>query len=267
MAIFQDMSFQKLGLLIIDEEHRFGVAHKERLKSLRKQVDVLSLSATPIPRTLNMAMGGIRDMSLIATPPAERLSVKTFVGEWNDVVIREACLREIKRGGQVYFVHNRVEDIGRIGERIAKLVPEATLRVGHGQMPERELEQVMLDFYHRRFNVLLCTTIVESGIDVPTANTIIINRADRFGLAQLHQLRGRVGRGAHASYCVLLYATPLGETSRRRLGAIREVKQKFGGTLNDVALSCVAGGVRTHLAAHEVPLDDIDFRLPRFHIE
>jgi len=197
-------SFKDVGLVIIDEEHRFGVRHKEAIRSLRSDVDVLTLTATPIPRTLNMAMGGIRDMSLITTPPAERLSVKTFVGEWNDVVIREACLREIKRGGQVYFVHNRVEDIGRIGEHLEKLVPEATLRVGHGQMPERELEQVMLDFYHRRFNVLLCTTIIESGIDVPTANTIIINRADRFGLAQLHQLRGRVGRSHHRAYAYLV---------------------------------------------------------------
>ncbi len=197
-------SFKDIGLVIIDEEHRFGVRHKEAIRSLRSEIDVLTLTATPIPRTLNMAMGGIRDMSLIATPPAERLSVKTFVGEWNDVVIREACLREIKRGGQVYFVHNRVEDIGRIGEHISRLVPEATLRVGHGQMPERELEQVMLDFYHRRFNVLLCTTIIESGIDVPTANTIIINRADRFGLAQLHQLRGRVGRSHHRAYAYLV---------------------------------------------------------------
>jgi transcription-repair coupling factor (superfamily II helicase) len=151
-----------------------------------------------------MALGGIRDMSLITTPPAERLAVKTFVTEWNDVLIREACLREIKRGGQVYFIHNRVEDIGRVGEQLTKLVPEAQIRVGHGQMPERELEQVMLDFYHRRFNILLCTTIVESGIDVPTANTIIINRADRFGLAQLHQLRGRVGRSHHRAFAYLI---------------------------------------------------------------
>ena len=197
-------AFKDIGLVIIDEEHRFGVRHKEVIRSLRSEVDVLTLTATPIPRTLNMAMGGIRDMSLITTPPAERLSVKTFVGEWSDVVIREACLREIKRGGQVYFVHNRVEDIGRIAERLGKLVPEASLRIGHGQMPERELEQVMLDFYHRRFNVLLCTTIIESGIDVPTANTIIINRADRFGLAQLHQLRGRVGRSHHRAYAYLV---------------------------------------------------------------
>jgi transcription-repair coupling factor (superfamily II helicase) len=193
-----------VGLVIIDEEHRFGVRHKEAIKSLRSDVDVLTLTATPIPRTLNMALGGIRDMSLITTPPAERLAVKTFVTEWNDVLIREACLREIKRGGQVYFIHNRVEDIGRIGEHLTKLVPEARIRVGHGQMPERELEQVMLDFYHRRFNILLCTTIVESGIDVPTANTIIINRADRFGLAQLHQLRGRVGRSHHRAFAYLV---------------------------------------------------------------
>ena len=193
-----------VGLVIIDEEHRFGVRHKEAIKALRSEVDVLTLTATPIPRTLNMALGGIRDMSLITTPPAERLAVKTFVTEWNDVLIREACLREIKRGGQVYFIHNRVEDIQRIGEKLTKLVPEARIRVGHGQMPERELEQVMLDFYHRRFNILLCTTIVESGIDVPTANTIIINRADRFGLAQLHQLRGRVGRSHHRAFAYLI---------------------------------------------------------------
>ena len=196
--------FHDVGLVIVDEEHRFGVRHKETIKSLRSEVDILTLTATPIPRTLNMALGGLREMSLITTPPSERLAVKTFVLEWNDVVIREACLREIRRGGQVYFIHNRVEDIERIEQRLAKLVPEASIRIGHGQMPERELEQVMLDFYHRRFNVLLCTTIVESGIDVPTANTIIINRADRFGLAQLHQLRGRVGRSHHRAYAYLL---------------------------------------------------------------
>ncbi len=196
--------FRDVGLVIIDEEHRFGVRHKEAIKSLRSEVDVLTLTATPIPRTLNMALGGLRDMSLITTPPADRLAVKTFVSEWNDVVIREACLREIKRGGQVYFIHNRVDDIASFEERLRELVPEANIRTGHGQMPERELEQVMLDFYHRRFNVLLCTTIVESGLDVPTANTIIINRADRLGLAQLHQLRGRVGRSHHQAYAYLV---------------------------------------------------------------
>ncbi len=195
--------FRDVGLVIIDEEHRFGVRHKESIKSLRSEIDVLTLTATPIPRTLNMALGGIREMSLITTPPAERLAIKTFVSEWNDVVIREACLREIKRGGQIFFIHNRVAEIDRVEQQLRKLVPEANIRIGHGQMPERELEQVMLDFYHRRFNVLLCTTIVESGIDVPTANTIIINRADRFGLAQLHQLRGRVGRSHHRAYAYL----------------------------------------------------------------
>ena len=196
--------FREVGLVIIDEEHRFGVRHKEAIKAWRSHVDMLTLTATPIPRTLNMALGGLREMSLITTPPAERLAVKTFVSEWNDVVIREACLREIKRGGQVYFIHNRVEDIERVAQQLEKLVPEASIRIGHGQMPERELEQVMLDFYHRRFSILLCTTIVESGIDVPTANTIIINRADRFGLAQLHQLRGRVGRSHHRAYAYLV---------------------------------------------------------------
>ena len=195
---------KEVGLVIIDEEHRFGVRHKETIKALRSEIDILTLTATPIPRTMNMALGGLRDMSLITTPPAERLAVKTFVTEWNEALVREACLREIKRGGQVYFIHNRVEDILTIGERLSKLVPEAKIRVGHGQMPERELEQVMLDFYHRRFNILLCTTIVESGIDVPTANTIIINRADRFGLAQLHQLRGRVGRSHHRAFAYMI---------------------------------------------------------------
>jgi transcription-repair coupling factor (superfamily II helicase) len=196
--------FKDLGLVVIDEEHRFGVRDKEKLKALRTEVDVLTLTATPIPRTLNMAMGGLRDLSLITTPPAERLAVKTFVLEWNDTVIREAALREIRRGGQIYIVHNTVETIEKTAQAIRKLVPEATVAVGHGQMRERELEQLMLDFYHRRFNILVCTTIIESGIDVPTANTIIIDRADRFGLAQLHQLRGRVGRSHHRAYAYLI---------------------------------------------------------------
>ena len=223
--------FHDVGLVIVDEEHRFGVRHKEAIKSLRSEIDILTLTATPIPRTLNMALGGMREMSLITTPPAERLAVKTFVSEWNDVVIREACLREIKRGGQVYFIHNRVEDIGRIEQHLEKLVPEARIRIGHGQMPERELEQVMLDFYHRRFNVLLCTTIVESGIDVPTANTIIINRADRFGLAQLHQLRGRVGRSHHRAYAFLM-APPKNEMTAdavKRLEAIDSLEDLGSG--------------------------------------
>ncbi len=198
------IEFKRLGLVIIDEEHRFGVRQKERLKALRTEVDVLTLTATPIPRTLNLALSGLRDLSLIATAPQHRLSIKTFVRPWDDALIREACLREIHRGGQIYFIHNRVEDIKRIAKQLTELVPEASLRVGHGQMREKELEGVMLDFYHQRFNLLLCTTIVESGIDIPTANTIIINRADRFGLAQLHQLRGRVGRSHHRAYAFLL---------------------------------------------------------------
>jgi transcription-repair coupling factor (superfamily II helicase) len=196
--------FKDLGLVVIDEEHRFGVRDKEKLKALRTEVDVLTLTATPIPRTLNMAMGGLRDLSLITTPPAERLAVKTFVLEWNETVVREASLREIRRGGQIYFVHNTIETIEKTAQAIRELVPEATVAVGHGQMRERDLEQLMLDFYHRRFNVLVCTTIIESGIDVPTANTIIIDRADRFGLAQIHQLRGRVGRSHHRAYAYLI---------------------------------------------------------------
>jgi transcription-repair coupling factor (superfamily II helicase) len=196
--------FKDLGLVVIDEEHRFGVRDKERLKALRTEVDVLTLTATPIPRTLNMAMGGLRDLSLITTPPAERLAVKTFVLEWNETVVREAALREIRRGGQIYYVHNTIETIEKTAQAIRELVPEASVAVGHGQMRERELEQLMLDFYHRRFNVLVCTTIIESGIDVPTANTIIIDRADRFGLAQIHQLRGRVGRSHHRAYAYLI---------------------------------------------------------------
>ncbi|MET0535976.1 MAG: transcription-repair coupling factor [Steroidobacter sp.] len=198
------MKFARLGLLIIDEEHRFGVKDKEKLKQMRAEVDVLTLTATPIPRTLNMAMGGLRELSLITTPPAARLSIKTFVSQWDTATIREACLREIRRGGQIYFVHNAVETIEKTARTLAELVPEARIAVGHGQMRERELEQIMLDFYHQRCNVLVCTTIVESGIDVPSANTIIIDRADKLGLAQLHQLRGRVGRSHHQAYAYLM---------------------------------------------------------------
>jgi len=200
----EDVRFKRLGLVIIDEEHRFGVRQKERLKSLRAEVDILTLTATPIPRTLNLALSGIRDLTLIGTPPEKRLSIKTFIREWNDVLLREACVREIRRGGQVFFVHNRVEDIEKIADKVEQLVPEAEVRVAHGQMRELALEQVMLDFYHRRFNILVCTTIIETGIDVPNANTMIINRADRFGLAQLHQLRGRVGRSHHRAYAYLM---------------------------------------------------------------
>jgi transcription-repair coupling factor (superfamily II helicase) len=226
-----DVRFKRLGLVIVDEEHRFGVKDKERLKKLRAEVDMLTLTATPIPRTLNMTLGGLRDLSIIATPPADRLAVKTFVGEWNDRQIREAVLREIRRGGQIYFVHNRVEDIERVANDLRKLLPEAEIRVGHGQMSERELEAVMLDFYHRQFNVLVCTTIVESGIDIPTANTIVINRADRLGLAQLHQLRGRVGRSHHQAYAYML-APPrqaLTPDAVKRLEAIESLEELGSG--------------------------------------
>ncbi len=199
-----NVRFRELGLIIIDEEHRFGVRDKEKLKALRADVHVLTLTATPIPRTLNMALGGLRDLSLITTPPAARLAVKTFISEWHDATIREAVMRELRRGGQVYFVHNEIRDIDKIAAGLRELVPQADVRIGHGQMRERELEQLMVDFYHRRFNILLCTTIIESGIDVPTANTIMIDRADRFGLAQLHQLRGRVGRSHHRAYAYLI---------------------------------------------------------------
>ena len=202
--IQKDIELKRLGLLIIDEEHRFGVRQKERLKQLRSQVDILTLTATPIPRTLNFALSGLRDISVIATPPQARLSIKTFVREWNDGLVREACLREVRRGGQVYFLHNEVQGIEKMHAKLEELVPEARIAHAHGQMRERELESVMRDFYHQRFNILLCTTIIESGIDVPSANTIIINKADRFGLAQLHQLRGRVGRSHHQAYAYMI---------------------------------------------------------------
>ena len=199
-----DINFANLGLVIIDEEHRFGVKQKDQFKALRAEVDILTLTATPIPRTLNMSLSGIRDLSIIATPPAKRLSVKTFVKQKDDHQIREAVLRELYRGGQVYYLHNEVQSIEKAAEDLKALVPEARVIVGHGQMRERELEQVMSDFYHKRANVLVCSTIIETGIDVPNANTILIDRADKFGLAQLHQLRGRVGRSHHQAYAYLL---------------------------------------------------------------
>ncbi len=198
------MKFARLGLVIVDEEHRFGVRQKEALKNLRAEVDVLTLTATPIPRTLAMSLEGIRDFSVIATAPQRRLAIKTFVRRESDGTIREALLRELKRGGQVYFLHNEVDTIDNRRATLEELVPEARIAIAHGQMPERDLERVMRDFHQQRFNVLLCTTIIETGIDVPTANTIVIHRADRFGLAQLHQLRGRVGRSHHQAYAYLL---------------------------------------------------------------
>lgn len=226
-----DIAFNHLGLVIIDEEHRFGVRHKERLKSLRAEVDVLTLTATPIPRTLNMALGALREMSLIATPPAGRHAIKTFVSQWNDSLIKEACVREIRRGGQVFFVHNEIRTIDNMAARLAKLMPDVSIRIGHGRMRETQLEQVMLDFYHQRFNILLCTTIIESGIDLPSANTIVINRADKFGLAQLHQLRGRVGRSHHRAYAYLLAPPPSAMTgdAAKRLEAIESLEDLGAG--------------------------------------
>lgn len=202
--LMQDMQFKQLGLLIIDEEHRFGVKQKERIKKLRSEVDILTLTATPIPRTLNLSLTSVRDLSIITTPPLKRLSIKTFVREYNETLIDEAINRELMRGGQVYFLHNDVKTIEQKAEKIQALCPNARIIVAHGQMPERALERVMADFYHQRFNVLVCTTIIETGIDIPSANTIIIERADKFGLAQLHQLRGRVGRSHHQAYAYCL---------------------------------------------------------------
>ncbi|WP_312311785.1 transcription-repair coupling factor [Atlantibacter sp.] len=226
-----DVHWKDLGLLIVDEEHRFGVRHKERIKAMRADVDILTLTATPIPRTLNMAMSGMRDLSIIATPPARRLAVKTFVREYDSLVVREAILREILRGGQVYYLYNDVENIQKAADRLATLVPEARIAIGHGQMRERELERVMNDFHHQRFNVLVCTTIIETGIDIPTANTIIIERADHFGLAQLHQLRGRVGRSHHQAYAWLLTPHPKAMTSdaQKRLEAIASLEDLGAG--------------------------------------
>ncbi|MBL8257131.1 MAG: transcription-repair coupling factor [Pseudoxanthomonas mexicana] len=226
-----DVKFKDLGLVIVDEEQRFGVRQKEALKALRANVHLLTLTATPIPRTLNMAMAGLRDLSIIATPPANRMAVQTFVTPWDEALLKEAFQRELSRGGQVYFLHNDVESIGRMQRELQELVPEARIGVAHGQMPERELEQVMLDFQKQRFNVLLCTTIIESGIDIPNANTIIMNRADKFGLAQLHQLRGRVGRSHHRSYAYLVVPDKRSITAdaQRRLEAIASMDELGAG--------------------------------------
>jgi transcription-repair coupling factor (superfamily II helicase) len=226
-----DVKFDRLGLVIIDEEHRFGVRQKEALKSLRAEVDVLTLTATPIPRTLGMALEGLRDFSVIATAPQKRLAIKTFVRSENDSIIREAVLRELKRGGQVYFLHNEVETIQNRLAKLTEMLPEARIAVAHGQMHERDLEKVMRDFVAQRYNILLCTTIIETGIDVPTANTIIMHRADKFGLAQLHQLRGRVGRSHHQAYAYLLVTDVQGLTkqAQRRLDAIQQMEELGSG--------------------------------------
>ena len=227
----EQFNFKDLGLVIIDEEHRFGVRHKERLKSLRAEVDILTLTATPIPRTLNMSMSGMRDLSIIATPPAARHPIKTFISQWNDAQVSEACQREINRGGQIYLLHNEVASIEKMAKNIAELVPGSRVEFAHGQMRERELERIMRDFYHQRFNILVCTTIVESGIDVPSANTIIINRADKLGLAQLHQLRGRVGRSHHRAYAYMI--TPpqkvMSADAKKRLAAIESLGELGAG--------------------------------------
>ncbi|MBT2119190.1 transcription-repair coupling factor [Dyella sp. LX-66] len=226
-----DIRFKNLGLVIVDEEQRFGVRQKEQLKKLRAEVDLLTMTATPIPRTLNMAMSGLRDLSLIATPPAHRMAVRTFVSAWDPATVREAFQRELARGGQVYFLHNEVESIERTARELQELIPEARIGIAHGQMAERELEQVMADFHRQRFNVLVCTTIIETGIDIPTANTIIIDRADRFGLAQLHQLRGRVGRSHHRAYAYLVVPDRKAMTAdaEKRLEALASLEELGAG--------------------------------------
>ncbi|HUP92705.1 MAG TPA: transcription-repair coupling factor [Solimonas sp.] len=226
-----DVKFKNLGLVVIDEEHRFGVRHKERMKNLRAEVDMLTLTATPIPRTLNMSLSGLRDLSIIATPPPSRLSIKTSVSEWSNTLVQEACLRELRRGGQIYVLHNEVADIENFARKVQELIPEGRVHYAHGQMRERELEQVMLDFYHQRFNILVCTTIIESGIDVPTANTIIIDRADQLGLAQLHQLRGRVGRSHHRAYAYLMVPSrrAISTDAQKRLDAFETLGELGSG--------------------------------------
>jgi len=227
----ETMRFKNLGLVIVDEEHRFGVKHKEQLKRLRAEVDILTLTATPIPRTLNMALSGIRDLSVIATPPAGRLAVKTFVSQWNDALVVEACMRELRRGGQIYVLHNAVDSIDKMAHELNTLLPDARVAVGHGQMRESELEQVMVDFYHRRYDILVASTIIESGIDVPNANTILINRADKLGLAQLHQLRGRVGRSHHRAYCYLFVPPDklMTADAKKRIQAIESLEDLGAG--------------------------------------
>ena len=226
-----DVKFKDLGLVIVDEEQRFGVRQKEALKALRAEVHLLTLTATPIPRTLNMAMAGLRELSIIGTPPAHRLAVKTFITAWDNALMREAFQRELARGGQVYFLHNEVDSIEKMARELGELVPDARIRIAHGQMPERELEQTMLDFHRQRFNVLVCTTIIESGIDIPSANTIIVNRADRFGLSQLHQLRGRVGRSHHRAYAYLVVPNKKAMTgdAEKRLEALASLEELGAG--------------------------------------
>lgn len=251
----KDVEFKDLGLVIIDEEQRFGVAHKERLKEMRAEVDFLTLSATPIPRTLQMSLAGIRDMSTVMTPPEERLPIRTYVMEWDDEIIHEAVDRELQRGGQVYFVHNRVHDIERVVARIRNIIPEASIGVGHGQMPEEQLERVMMEFSAGDHDVLVCTTIIESGLDIPNVNTIIIDQANQLGLAQLYQLRGRVGRGANRAYAYLLYNRDraMGESAQKRLEAVFEATELGAGfqiALRDLEIRGAGNVLGTEQSGH-----------------
>jgi len=237
----KDVVFKDLGLLIIDEEQRFGVAHKEHLKKIRQEVDVLTLSATPIPRTLHMSLSGVRDMSVMETPPEERLPIKTYIAEYNERLIREAILRELERNGQVFFVHNRVQSIAYIAGKLQSLIPEAKIAIAHGQMPEAELEQVMADFTQGKSDILVCTTIIESGLDMPNVNTLIVHQADKFGLTQLYQLRGRVGRGANLAYAYFLYdkgryLTPTAEKRLRTIFEATELGAGFSIAMKDLEI-------------------------------
>ncbi len=254
----KDVSFRDLGLLIIDEEHRFGVKHKERMKELRVAVDVLTLTATPIPRTLHMALTGIRDLSAIETPPQDRRAIETFVCKFDEFTIREALYRELQRGGQVFFVHNHVQSIYQMANMLNRLVPEARIGVAHGQLHERELEKVMLGFVQRQLDILVCTTIIESGLDIPAANTIIINRADKFGLAQIYQLRGRVGRSAEQAFAYLLIPGEylITRDAQKRLRALMDFSELGAGfkiALNDLQIrgggSILGAAQSGHIAA------------------
>jgi transcription-repair coupling factor (superfamily II helicase) len=227
----EDVKFKDLGLLVIDEEQRFGVKHKEKIKHLKENIDVLTLSATPIPRTLHMSMIGIRDMSVIEDPPEDRYPIQTYVVEFDELLVRESIVRELERGGQIYFVHNRVADIDQVAAKLQELVPEATVQFAHGQMNEHTLEKVMIDFMNNSFNVLVCTTIIETGLDISNVNTIIINDGDRLGLSQLYQLRGRVGRSNRLAYCYIFYQENkvLNEVAEKRLKAIKEFTELGAG--------------------------------------
>jgi transcription-repair coupling factor (superfamily II helicase) len=262
-VLSRDLHFKDLGLVVVDEEQRFGVAHKERLKHLKKRVDVLTLTATPIPRTLNMSLLGLRDMSIIETPPRDRLAIQTNVVPFSESIIRSAIEQELQRQGQVFFVHNRVESISTIAELIQRIVPAARLVVAHGQMGEKEMEQAMLDFIAYQYDLLVATTIIENGIDIPRANTIIINRADNYGLAQLYQLRGRVGRSNRRAYAYLLIPAEqeLTPIARRRLAAIREFSD-LGAGFRVAALDLELRGAGNLLGGEQSGhIDDIGFDL------